>query len=128
MIDEAVFDHAVAHAIDCGGHAHLLRIVDLQVAFEGRGRGRRFSGHEKPRAHGDAGATGGQHRGQATAGGKSAGCNHRHLDRRQHLGQQDRTGHAAGMAAALAALDGDQVSAQFHRLQCMFQSADGRNA
>jgi hypothetical protein len=83
----------------------------------------RIGGHQEARAHRDALRAEGQRGDQAAAVVEAAGRDHRHLHRVHHLRQQHRGGHAAGVAAALAALDGDDVGAHLDGLLRVLQRA-----
>src|SRR3546814_10006019 len=58
---------------------------------------------------------------------KSAGRNHRHLDRIEHLRQQQGGRHRTGVAAAFRTLHGDDVGAELDRFHRMLERADGRS-
>ena len=61
---------------------------------------------------------------QAPPVGEAAGAEHRDVDRVDHLGQQQRGRHGAGVAAALGALGDDGVDAPLGHLLGVAAGAD----
>ncbi len=85
-------------------------------------------GHQEACAHGDACRATSQGRGQAAAIVIPPRRHHRHFHRVEHLRQQDGRGHAAGVAAAFAALHRDDVRPQFNGLDRVLDRADRGHA
>ena len=117
----------------CGRPSILVVTQDVigagaRVALLGGLRHRAVAGHEEARAHGDTLRTVGKRGCQAAAVGETAGGDHGHLDRVQHLRQQHRAGHRTGMTATLAALHDEHVDAELHHFLRMLDRTDGGDA
>ena len=86
-------------------------------------------GEQEARAHGDAVGAVGERGDEPAAVVEAAGAEHRDLgaDRVDHLREQQRGRHRAGVAAALAALGDDGVDAHLEHLLGVAARADGRH-
>ena len=106
----------------------FFSVARRQIALQRHVGHARVAGHQKARAHCNALRAKGQRRQQAAPIVKTTGSDDGHLHRIDHLRQQHRGGHRAGVTAAFTALDGDGVGTHLNRFLRVFEGADGGHA
>ncbi|MCY1357394.1 hypothetical protein D9M69_438850 [compost metagenome] len=128
LVEQFVADHPLRHAVDGAADDDRRRVLDRQVTGKRRLGHRAVGAHQEARTHGDAFGAVGQGRNQAPAVLETAGRHHGHRHRIDHLIQQHRGRHGAGMPTALAALYGHRIGAHFHGFLRMLERAHRGNA